>query len=307
MPIKLLFKFLGIVLFIFSLAISPTHAQKRKGDFGPFRKQKPQTKKKDKNLIRFENTQWWIGAKFGGNLTQAKPFERFTPFSSTSNFNPDFYNKQYQDFRPAGAFSGFVVTFFHQGFSVSLQPNYRRHRFLFSNDYQWTDPFDETLNLTLNYQYAQSLDYIDIPLMFRYDILRSKLRPFVQVGGYYGTLLNANLTLQRQGIDRASGSVSPISEPDLEVGNPDYFIKTSLGLVGGIGVNYDVGNVRLSLEANYRYGMNSLANAANRYYDNRLASIGYAPDNIKLRSFEVSLSCLFPMRFLISKNFKAVD
>ncbi|MCU0445438.1 MAG: PorT family protein [Microscillaceae bacterium] len=307
MSIKLLFKLLGIISLIAVLMVSNAQAQKRKGDFGPFRKHKPQSKKKDKNLIRFENTQWWLGAKFGGNLTQAKPFERFTPFSSTSNFNPDFYNKQYQDFRPAGAFSGFVITFFHRGFSASLQPNYRRHRFLFSNDYEWLDLSNPNLNLTLNYQYAQSLDYIDIPLLFRYDILRSKLRPFVQLGGYYGQLINANLTLERTGIDRASGSTSPISEPELEVGNPNYFIKTSLGLLGGIGVNYDVGNVRLSLEANYRYGMNNLANAQNRYLDNRLASIGYAPDNVKLRSFEISLSCLFPMRFLISKNFKSVD
>jgi len=293
---------IGLLIF---LSLSPILAQK-KGRFGPFQKVK-----KNRAETKFEQSQWWIGAKFGGSWTQAQPGTRFTPFSSTfpvnSNPNPGLYDKKYQDFKQLGAFSGVVITFFHKGFSISLQPNYRRLRYRFNNDYLWTDPKSDTFNLTLNYEFEQKLDYLDIPLLVKYDIMRTRFRPFVQVGGYYSHLINANLKLNQSGIDRASGNVSQFNNPSLDVGNKDYFIKSSLGIFGGLGLSWDVGNVRLSLEGNYRLGFNNIAKSANRYFDNRLASIGYAPDNVKLRNIEFAFSCLFPMRFLVTKNFKAVD
>jgi hypothetical protein len=294
-------------LLLFSLLcliLSLNVEAQKKGRFGPFQK-----KPKDKATEKFMATQWWLGARFGGNWTQAKVEERFTPFSAIpGNLTPQInYEKTYRDFKELGAFSGVVVTLFHKGFSVSLQPNYRRQRFSFTNQYLWLNPTNPDLNLVLDYDQEQKLDYIEIPLFIRYDILQSNLRPYVQLGGYYATLVNANLSIKRSGLDQASGFGSPFTEPTLDVGNPDYFIKTSMGIMGGIGVNWDVWNVRLFLDGNYKLGLHNIANQNNRYIDNRLASIGYAPDNFKLRNIEFSFGILFPLRYLITKNYRAVD
>lgn len=266
-----------------------------------------QRAKSKKSTDPFENSQWWIGVKLGANLTQAIPDARFTPFSATDNRPPETYDKTYQDFSEWGAQAGLDINFFYNGFTLSFQPNFRRQRFTYSNDYQWFDPEDAQNTLSLSYAQDHKLDYIELPLMIKYDILRTAFRPTVFVGGFYATLLEAQKALTITGTDLASGGVSEFQGEEIIVGARDLFTNTSLGLVGGVGCSYNAGNVRFAFDVAYRYGLNNISNVPNRYSNNRLIGVGDVMDDIKLRNLSFSFSCLFPMRFLRTGSFRAVD
>jgi hypothetical protein len=297
----ILYLFLGIFC-LFLLAETAT-AQKKKIYARP--KKKPN--KAQMMDAEFSATQWWIGARFGGGVSQASPDKRFTTFSSTTGIDPAFYEKEYEDFKKVGAEAGMEITLYHRGFSFSFQPNYRRQRFIYANEFRWTDQTNAENILLLKYDQDHRLDYVELPLLVRYEFLQNNLRPFVQLGGYYGTLINAQKAVAIEGVDFASGAESPFQSEEILLGAKDLFVKNAFGLIGGVGVNWNVSNFRLSLAVNYRYGLTNITNAPNRYRENQLTGIGDALDDMKLRNISATFGILFPMRFLVGKDFKAVN
>lgn len=295
------------IFFFQVLGIAEAQKKNKRRENGAFIKQKKQPNRKDLANIPFAQTQWWIGFRMGGNLTQASPQDRFSVFSSTISTDPTIFDKSYEDFNKLGAQAGAEFTFYHQGFSISLQPNYRRQRFTYNNDYLWTDPLNEMNTLMLDYSQDHQLDFIEFPLFIKYDLTRTKLRPYVQVGFYYAILINANKDVSIRGLDMASGGVDEFTVEEFSLGVDNLFIRSSIGLIGGVGVSYPVGNIRLAFDVNYRHGLNNIADVQNRFTENRLVGIGDVLDNIQLRNIDFSFGVLFPMRYLVSKNYRVVD
>ena len=159
--------------------------------------------------------------------------------------------------------------------------------------------------LVQNYHHEQKVEFADLPLLVKYDITGSRLRPYVQVGIYYSLLINAIKTVTVTGTDFASGGTNPLNSDPVIVGTKDLFTNY-WGLIGGAGVTYQLGNVRLVLDASYRYGMSNIVNAKNRFSNDRLSGIGDAQDDLKLHNIMVTAGVLFPMRFL-STDFKSND
>jgi len=253
----------------------------------------------------FLSKQGWLGLKLGINLTQAVPENRYSTFSpiQPSERNTD---KQYENFNQVGIQAGIELTYRIKFFAISLQPNFRRQIFSYRNDYLWNDTeiIDNTLELT--YYQEQYLDYVDLPLTIKIEYPSRTFKPFIELGGYYGWLVDANKRVSVSGVDRASGSNRYFERESISVGAKDLYARFSAGLIGGIGVNYDAGNIRLSLDVKYRYGLNNIANEENRYRDTRLAGIGDVTDDFTMNNIEINLGILFPMRFL-SKDYAATD
>ncbi|MEL7003131.1 MAG: hypothetical protein AAFN93_10395 [Bacteroidota bacterium] len=84
------------------------------------------------------------------------------------------------------------------------------------------------------------------------------------------------------------------------------FISSSVGVAGGVGVSYDVLNVRIIFDATYRYGLNNVTNAENRFSENQLSGIGDALDDLEFRNISFNLGILFPLRFL-TKGYSATN
>ncbi len=252
---------------------------------------------------KFLETQWWLGFKWGANLTSAIPEQRFSAFSPTDGNTGE---KTYEDFKHLGVQAGIDATFYHKGFSFSFQPNYRRQRFAYNNSFNWTDSNDPTSTLDLHYDQDHNLDYLELPLIVKYDFRQDAFTPFVQFGGYYGTLINATKKVDITGTDQASGASNAFEGEQLVIGADDLFIKTSLGILAGVGVNYSVGNLRLAFDVSYRWGLHNVTNAKNRFTENRLAGIGDALDDMNMQNLSFTFSTLFPLRF-ISKNFNSID
>ena len=263
------------------------------------------TKKPTEN-DRFLQTQWWLGFKAGVNMSEATPGTRYSGYSPT-NYSSDLLDKEYGSYDKINGQAGLEITFYHRGFSFSFQPNFRRVSFGYANEYSWVSTEDPTNTLTLRYDQTNKLDYIEMPLLIKYDIIKTtKLRPFVQAGFSFATLSSAIKEIEISGEDLASGSAGPFDNQNIIIGATDLFIKPSMSYILGGGIAYDFWNVRLSLDASYRMGITNITNAKNRYSENQLSGLGDAMDDITLDNISINFGCLFPLRFISSSGHNAV-
>jgi hypothetical protein len=125
------------------------------------------------------------------------------------------------------------------------------------------------------------------------------------MGINYSFLINANKKVTIENIDYASGGVNTYSKEPIIIGAKDLFTNY-WSLTAGAGLNYNLGNVRIVLDASYWKGMSNVTNTNHRYSNDRLSGIGEAQDDLKLNSIVISLGVLFPMRFL-SNSFNTLD
>ncbi len=253
---------------------------------------------------KFLEKQWWLGFKAGTNLSEASPIKRYAVMTPT-NYASALTEKVYDSFSKTGSQATLEATFYYKGFSFSVQPTYRNSRFSYSNQFQWDNPENSAERLVLEYDQEQKVDFADFPLIVKYDILRNKLRPYVQVGIFYSMLINANKSVKVSGTDFASGGTNQFTNEPIIVGAKDLF-DNYWGLMAGAGLDYNFGNVRVVLDASYWKGMSNVTNVDNRFGNDRLAGIGDAQDDLDLNNIVISAGVLFPMRFL-SNSFKTLD
>jgi outer membrane protein W len=260
--------------------------------------------KSNKEKDIFLKKQWWLGLKGGPNLSKPIVEKRYTAVAPT-NYDATLAEKKYESYKQWGSQVALEVTFYFRGFSASFQPTYRHIGFDYSNHYEWESSV-EARRFNMDYVQAQRVDYIDFPLLAKYERGVSKLRPYIQGGVFTALLINANKTVEITKTDFASGGVNEIKDDPIIVGATDLFAKNYWGLLGGAGLNYNVGNVRLNLDVQYKHGMSNISSTKNRNGNDRLAGVGDSLDDLQLNNIAVSVGCLFPLRFL-EKGFKSLD
>ncbi len=259
-------------------------------------------KKPPKNpLESFLDTQFWLGLKMGVNYTQAFPETRFAGFSPV-NYDENDLQKSYDDFSLAGAHMGLEMNFYHRGFSASFQPAFKRSRYSYSSGFVW-EGTQVNSRFETNLQVEQRLDLIELPLMIKGDIIRrGKIRPFLMVGGFYSLITSAQKDVEITQTDFSSGTALPSSLNPVSVGVKDLF-ENFYGVAGGAGVNLDYWNIRTVVEIAYKHSLSTATKAG--ALQNELAALGEVNDGIELRDISVSLSFVFPFRF-IDQQFKAL-
>jgi hypothetical protein len=253
---------------------------------------------------KFLNKQFWLGFKAGVNLTNPVVESRYSVITP-NNYDLSQTEKRYESFNKIGSHATLEVTFYYKGISVSAQPTYRSSRFTYSNEYMWTSAGTAGQRLNLKFDQEQQLDYADLPLLLKYEFTQNDLRPYLQAGVYYSILVNATKGVTVSGTDNASGGTNNFENEPVVVGAKDLFTN-NWGLIGGAGVNYNLGNVRLVFDVSYHLGMSNIADVNNRFANDRLSGIGDAQDDLKTNHLLFSVGCLFPLRFL-SSNFKSLD
>lgn len=277
--------------------------------FGQEKKRKASAynqQKQNKEDEKFLEKQWWLGFKAGANLSKAtveKPYAIISP----TNYDPSTIGKKYEDYNLVGSQATLEVSFYYKRFLLSFQPTYQHSRFTYSNAFVWSSDDEVANRVELNVEQEQKLDHAILPLVIKYDVYGNKLRPYVQAGVYSAILINATKSITASGIDNAAGGENEFENEPINVGATDLFAKSHWGLLGGVGVNYNLGNnVRLNLDILYRHGMSNITSTENRYGSDRLSGVGDALDDLTLNTISVSVGCLFPMRFL-SSGFKTLD
>jgi outer membrane protein W len=262
--------------------------------------------KKAREDAKFLNKQWWLGLKGGANLSKVSVEKSYSAIAPT-NYDYSDIAKQYTNFDLIGSQVTLEATFYFKGFSFSFQPTYQHTRFVYTTSYAWTSTLEATNHVELNFEQEQKIDHAIVPLIVKYDITGNKIRPYVQVGVYAAVLLNATKTVSVKGIDNAAGGVNEFTDESIIIGAKDLFAHNHWGLMGGAGLNYNLGNnVRLNVDVIYRYGMSNIVSTQNRYGSDRLSGIGDVMDDLTLDNLAISVGCLFPLRFL-SSGFKTLD
>ena len=250
-----------------------------------------------KSLEGFLDTQFWLGLKLGTNFTQAFPEERITGFSPI-DYSTDSLEKSYDDFALPGIHMGLEMTFYYKGFSISFQPTYKRSRYKYSSQLAWQGETSGT-RFETRYDVEQKLDLIELPLMVKYDVIRTgKIRPFVMAGGFHSIIASAQKEVDITQTDFSSGTPLQSDGGSTILGVSDSFQNFS-GVAGGLGVNLDYWNIRTVFEVRYQRGLT--AATKDNVRQNELASLGETNDEIFLRDLNVSLSFIFPFRFIDSQ------
>jgi outer membrane protein W len=267
------------------------------------RKQNTSFNSRDNQKNKFLEKQWWLGIKAGTNLASADVVKSFSVISPT---NYEAAEKEYDGLKNPGLFIALEASFTFRQFSLSVQPAYRNSVISYTNNYEWNDVEVPQNSLTLTYDQTQRIEHIEFPLLLRYEITQSRLRPYVQAGAFYAIRVNATKSVSISGVDYATGGTDNFKKDPFTVGANDLFAKYHWGLMGGAGVYYHLGNVRLNLEVSYRKGMSLANDPDNRYANTQLSGVGDAGDDFKLNSLSISAGCLFPLRFLAS-GFKSVE
>ena len=121
------------------------------------------------------------------------------------------------------------------------------------------------------------------------------------VGGFHSRILSAQKEVNITQVDYSSGSPLTSDGGSTSLGVKDAF-KPFSGLSGGVGVNLDYWNIRTVFEVNYKHSLTSATQP--NVQQNELASLGEVNDEIFLRDINISLSFVFPFRF-IDQQFKA--
>lgn len=276
-----------ILLVLTCLASCSSFAQRSKKDF----------------LGSFDDSQWWIGLHGGVNLTKAIPLKSYSLIEPiTGGFLAE---KKYEGFKRLGVQAGARLDFnFYTNFSVSFQPTYTNMHYGYDVQYQWQGQDNNFLDLKYNHQLQ--LNYLEMPLIVRFDILRQSLRPYAQVGIGYGVLLKADKYMEVESFDRASGATNPIQNDSPIIGAKNLFISSQFMWYLGGGLSYEVGNVRLGAEVNYKQGLNNITNKQNRYTDQRMIGMLDALDDMTLQNVSVEFYCVFPMKFLQVSSFRRI-
>lgn len=268
---------------------------------------------RNKGFVRsHKNSQWFIGLKMGANVTQATTLGLHSEFSNTSASKSESQGADYEKiYRPrtqnVGSLVGLTGTFApHPNLLISLQPAYSNVKYGYDSEFTWTDEANPNNTITLNYSHEQALNYLEIPLLIRYGFGREKIRPYLQAGGYIGYLLNANKSVKTTGIDKASGGTNEFEGSMQTTTVTPLYINSQFGLMGGGGLAFNFGGVMLTASASYKKGFNNIVDTRERYQKARqLFGFGNVLDDVNLDSFEFSVTCMFPLKFL-TKSFEPI-
>lgn len=242
------------------------------------------------------STPWSFGIKGGINTTAAKPNQSFDVFSYTiepaNAQEGKVYNGQFEN---KGIHVAFIAKYAVMGgFSVGIQPTFASYSYSYENTFTWLDFESPTNSLFLTYNHEQTLNYIELPLILRYDVAFGSLKPFVQGGGYYGRLLNALKKVNVTGQDFASGANEEFESTSSTFGITDQYLKSQYGIIAGGGIGFIMGPATIELSVDYRIAMNKSVDDNQRFSDNMLISGTYdVLDNVAIKNMAFSLGLLF--------------
>ena len=101
---------------------------------------------------------------------------------------------------------------------------------------------------TFNYKHTGKLDYIDIPVLLKFNLPVPVFSPYIEGGMSYGILLSAKEKSEQS--SNAPGITSESQETDIK----DYITKNDLSWIVGVGFDLSI----LDINARYVVGMKRL-------------------------------------------------
>ncbi len=234
-----------------------------------------------------------IGLKAGTNFTIVNPINKYSVFDDIILGSNSFEKEYKQLFSNYGSQFSFLVYYtLSDKFYLSFQPAINNHIFKYENQYNWQNSSSSQI---LNYAFEQNLQYVDLPLIVKYEFSKRKLQPFAQIGTYYGVLLNSTKNINKT-ITNDFGSFEYNKEA---LGSNTNYLRSNIGLIGGFGLTYKFSRSKLGLETNFRYGLHIITDKHNRFLNSQITGKYYdVPDDIKMMNATVSLVYIVSLKCL---------
>lgn len=258
------------------------------------------------NSTSMQASQWWVGVGGGMNLTSMQVLEQYHVLTPTQGEVP---LKQYNSFNAAGTQFNLMVSYSFSNISLLLQPGIHRNNFTYENRFEWQSSENPENNIFIDNQHYQSVNYLNVPLKLRYSFdFGSAIVPFIQGGGFYGFLLEADKTIESSGTDNASGSSNqlPLDSRSDEI--TDLFYKTNYGLSAGAGLMLAIGDGMAIFEINYHHGFRNIVNPETRYTIDKFVTGAYdVPDDLVMSNISANFTFAIPLKFITSKDFVPVN
>jgi hypothetical protein len=249
-----------------------------------------------------------LGFRLGPNFTTVHPGSRIRVFENDPAAGKVFYDKDYSFHftRSRGLQWNVILEYaLTRNFSLSLQPALSEMLFKYKNRYEWEGEGNIT-RIEAKFNHHQRMNYVEIPLLLKYQFERSKLKPYIQMGGFFGILYLAHKSIESD-ITQTLTDSKKIDEKetikDITIMKQikNYHVGFLLG--GGIGIDTGIKGLRLGVEVNYKQGLNNIVDEAHRY-DNHKLVYGYYDvfDDMKLRTVDLTIKVLLPISFKAFKK-----
>ena len=252
-----------------------------------------------------DTNQWWVGVRGGTNFSVAIPETSYSIFSYLQQATSGDDKKNYSLYNLPGLQFGFSISWeFMKGLSVNLLPSYTSYRFDYTNSFRWYDPENTLKQVSTYYRVETRLQYLELPLTIKYELMHGPFKPYIHAGGYYGWLTDALKNINTTNTDVASGSETEIDVTELSVGIEDRTKRANYGIIGGVGFTQNIGNARIGLEINYQYGLQNLDNGEQKFTDSQLITGAYdVSDDYSMNNLAISLQVIIPLKFITSKDY----
>lgn len=255
----------------------------------------------------FTKSQFWLGFKGGVNASWAKGLGNYQIFQSMPSSDNFRYEKAYNGVQFPGFQAGLTFIYnFRSFFSVIFEPTYSIQKFSYTNSLKWSST-QPAIDVTLTQKNTYSVHYLEFPVYARIDLFKNKLKPYILGGIIYSYLTHVSRSSDYTSSDAITGANNIIENSTPEMATTPLFIRSNFWAVAGIGVCYDINNIRVGLNVLYKSSLNNITSHENRYSNAKLTASGDVLDDMYLRNIETSLYCVFPMKFLITNNLKHVN
>lgn len=238
-----------------------------------------------------------LGLRGGINFAQPQVLTHYTLFANTSSGDVPASKSYTTLFRNLGSQFGIIAMLqLTDRTYITLQPSITTHNFTYSTSYTWINPKDVSQTTSLAYKHENSLKYTEFPLLLRQDLTGTRMRPYVQVGGFY-SLLQGGMQTTVLSENNSIGQVSTqIPEGTRSGSVSDQYIRSHLGLIAGAGVSYKLEFAMIGLDLQYKRGMHNITNTSNRYNNQSLQGDTFdVPDDISLHALMISVNVIFSL------------
>ena len=257
----------------------------------------------------FSSTQGFIGLWSGVNFSTPNISQGYSDFVLT-DAEEDILsdNKQYENATThIGSQIGLSAAFaFSKYLTIAFSPSYKTISYQYQSQFSWQDEENSSNYLEHTYRHEQILHYLSLPLAIRFSPAGKRFRPYLQAGGYYDYLLDAQKQVTTEGIDQASGGQVSFRDSPQSTDISHLYIRSHAGILAGAGASYNLGTLIFYVDGQYRYGLHNIVNAKERFSGSRhIYGFGNVLDDLSIRNLEISLGCYFPLKFL-TKDFKPV-
>lgn len=255
----------------------------------------------------YSKSQFWLGIKGGVNLSWATVGDKYQIYQPTPSGVTTNYEKTYDGIQFPGFQSGIQLIYnFRSYFSVVFEPSYSVQSFAYRNNFNWTSTAPES-SVRLEQKNTYSFQYLDFPLYLRIDLFKGNARPYITGGMIYSYLTRAGRKSEYTSSDGITGAQNILDNPVPDINVTNLFIHSNFWSAFGAGFSYDIKNIRVGITALYKASLNNSTSEANRFSIQKINSTGDVLDNVKLKNIEISLYCVFPMKFITSPSFRRVN